>query len=76
MPPDDNLTPARRRMLVVLQDRGGAWVTRDELAKALNIFQLSTRQIKKLQQMAQEGIIEVRQRSNTMRRITFEYRVK
>jgi predicted transcriptional regulator len=75
MPRTEGLTLLSRKILAVLHNRGD-WMTRAELADALQYSKLSIYHLKLLKRMIDKGLIEGRRIRTADDVLAYEYRVK
>jgi hypothetical protein len=69
------LTPVACKMLDMLIERN-IWISRKELARALKRGYLTNYQIKLLEDMTDQELIEVRRYTPYVKALAYEYRVK
>lgn len=75
MPRGDGLTLTSRRILGILRERGD-WVTRAELASALQHCELSSHHLKLLKRMVDKRLIEVSRYRTPSKVLIYQYRAK
>ena len=71
MPHDNELSPQSRRILGILREHGD-WMTRTELASALQHNELSTYHMKLLKQLSDDNLIEVRKYRTSSWQLTYQ----